>query len=140
VLGQIRPEDEGLLGAAACGGSQPSQRPTVRVRDEARSPRPKPARWHGQPRLAGAHGGARSAAQARGSLRAGARQGVWRGAHPSGVPMTRGRSSGGRLHTSTPDDEVVAGGDLGEVLRLGRGYAIVRAEPIQKRRRGCGAH
>jgi hypothetical protein len=33
------------------------------------------------------------------------------GAHPSGVPAARGRSSGGRLDTSTPDVEAVAGGD-----------------------------
>jgi hypothetical protein len=51
------------------------------------------------------------------------------GAHPSGVPTARGRSSGERLHTSMPDAEVVAGGDPDEVLRLGRGYAVVRAEP-----------
>jgi hypothetical protein len=42
------------------------------------------------------------------------------GAYPSGVPVVRRRSSGGRLHTSTPDVEVVAGRDPGEVLRLGR--------------------
>jgi hypothetical protein len=51
------------------------------------------------------------------------------GAHPSGVSTARGRSSGERLHTLMPDVEVVAGGDPGEVLRLGRGYAVVRAEP-----------
>jgi hypothetical protein len=62
------------------------------------------------------------------------------GAYPSGVPVVRRRSSGGRLHTSTPDVEVVAGRDPGEVLRLGGGYAVVRAEPIRKRRHGCGAH
>jgi hypothetical protein len=62
------------------------------------------------------------------------------GAHPSGMPIARGWSSGGRLHTLTPDVEVVAGGDPGEVLRLGGGYAVIRAEPIWKRRRGCGAH
>jgi hypothetical protein len=58
----------------------------------------------------------------------------------SGVPAVRGRSSGEQLHTSTPDVEVVAGGDPGEVLRLGGGYAVVRAGPIQKRRRGCEGH
>jgi hypothetical protein len=62
------------------------------------------------------------------------------GAHLSGMPTVRGSSSGGRLHTSTPDVEVVAGGDLGKVLWLGGGYAVNRAEPIWKRRRGCGAH
>jgi hypothetical protein len=62
------------------------------------------------------------------------------GAHPSGVPVATGRSLGGRSHTSTADVEVVAGGDPDEVLQLGGGYAIVRTEPIQKRRHGCGAH
>jgi hypothetical protein len=62
------------------------------------------------------------------------------GAHPSGMPAARGQSSSGRLRTSTPDVEVVAGGDPGEVMRLGGGYAVVRAEPIRKRKRGCGAH
>jgi hypothetical protein len=62
------------------------------------------------------------------------------GAHLGGVLAARGWSSGGRLRTSTPDVEVVAGSDPGEVLRLGGGYAVVRAEPIQKRKRGCGAH
>jgi hypothetical protein len=33
------------------------------------------------------------------------------GAHPSGVPTVRGRSSGGRLHTSTPNVKVVVDGD-----------------------------
>jgi hypothetical protein len=33
------------------------------------------------------------------------------GAHPSGMPAVRGRSSGGRLHTSTPNIKVVVGGD-----------------------------
>jgi hypothetical protein len=60
-----------------------------------------------------------------------------RGAHPSGVPAVRGWSSGGRLHTSMPDVEVVAGGDPGEVLRLGGGYAVIRANPIRKRKREC---
>jgi hypothetical protein len=41
------------------------------------------------------------------------------GAHPSGVPVARGRSSGGRLRTSTPDVKVVANSDPGEVLWLG---------------------
>jgi hypothetical protein len=62
------------------------------------------------------------------------------GAHPSGVSVARGRSSGGLLHTSKPDVEVVAGGDPGEIPGLGEGYAIIRAEPIRKRRRGCEAH
>jgi hypothetical protein len=62
------------------------------------------------------------------------------GAHPSSVLTVRGRSSGGRLHTSMPDVDVVADSNPGEVLQLGGGYAVVRAEPIQKRRRGCGAH
>jgi hypothetical protein len=46
------------------------------------SPQQKPAWWHGRPRLAGARGGARLVAQARGSLGAGARQGVRRGSLP----------------------------------------------------------
>jgi hypothetical protein len=62
------------------------------------------------------------------------------GAHPSGMPVVRGRSSGWRLRMSTPDVEGVAGSDPGEVLRLGRGYAVVRHKPIWKRRRGCRAH
>jgi hypothetical protein len=62
------------------------------------------------------------------------------GAHLSGVPVARGRSSIGRLSTSTPDIEVMADGDPGEVLRLGRGYAVVRHEQIWKRRCGCGGH
>jgi hypothetical protein len=41
------------------------------------------------------------------------------GAHSSGMPVARGWSSNGRLHTLTPDVEVVVGGDLGDVLRLG---------------------
>jgi hypothetical protein len=52
------------------------------------------------------------------------------GAHPSAVSATRGRSSGRRLRTSLPDVEMVAGGDHGEVLRLGGGYAVVRHELI----------
>jgi hypothetical protein len=62
------------------------------------------------------------------------------GAHLSGVPAARGRSLGERLCMSTPDIEVVVSGDPGEVLRLGGGYAVVRAKPIRKRKRGCGAH
>jgi hypothetical protein len=62
------------------------------------------------------------------------------GAHLSGVPAVRGWSSGGRLRTSKSDVEVVADGDPNMVLRLGGGYAIVRAEPLRKRKRGCGAH
>jgi hypothetical protein len=57
------------------------------------------------------------------------------GAHPSVLPVVRGQSSGGRLCMSTPDVEVVAGGDPVEVLWLGRGYAVVRHEPIWKKRR-----
>jgi hypothetical protein len=62
------------------------------------------------------------------------------GAHPSVVPAAKGQSSGGRLHTSTPNVEVVASGNPGEVLWLGRGYAVVRHEPIWKRRRGYATH
>jgi hypothetical protein len=55
------------------------------------------------------------------------------GAHPSGVPTVRGRSSGKRLRTSMPDIEVVASSDPSEVLRLGGGYAVVRADFDLKR-------
>jgi hypothetical protein len=89
------------------------------TRGAASAPRSRPVRWHGRRRLADARGGARPAAQALGSLGAGTRQVVRRGAHSSGVPTVRGRSSGGRLHTSTPNVEVVANGDSVEVLRLG---------------------
>jgi hypothetical protein len=58
------------------------------------------------------------------------------GAHPSGVPAVRGRSSGGRLHTSTPDVEVVVGSDPGEVLRLG---GIRSLGPSQFGREGTDA-
>jgi hypothetical protein len=44
------------------------------------------------------------------------------------------------LHTSMLDIEVVDGGDPSEVLRLGGGYAVVRAEPIRMRRHGCRDH
>jgi hypothetical protein len=37
------------------------------------------------------------------------------------------------------DIEMVAGSDSDEVLRLREGYAVIRAEPIQKRKRRCGA-
>jgi hypothetical protein len=72
----------------------------ARGRDGARSPWPKPAQWHVRPRLVGARGGARPAAQARGSLGAGARQGVRRGSSP------KWRAGG----------EGVPSGDPGEVL------------------------
>jgi hypothetical protein len=49
------------------------------ARRGARSSRSQPARWRGRRRLAGTRGGARPVAQARGSLGAGARQGVMRG-------------------------------------------------------------
>jgi hypothetical protein len=62
------------------------------------------------------------------------------GAHPSGMPTVRERSSGRWLRTSMPNVEVVAGGDPDEVQRLGGGYAVVRVEPIRKRKHGCGAH
>jgi hypothetical protein len=55
------------------------------------------------------------------------------GAHPSGMTVARGWSSGGQLRTSTPNVEVVADGDPSEVLWLGGGYAAVWAEPLQKR-------
>jgi hypothetical protein len=54
--------------------------------------------------------------------------------------MVREWNSGGRLHTSMLDNEVVADGDPGEVLWLWGGYEVVRAELIQKRKHGCGAH
>jgi hypothetical protein len=38
------------------------------------------------------------------------------------------------------DIEVAAGGDPGEVLQLSGGYAVIRAEPIRKRKCGCGAN
>jgi hypothetical protein len=75
-----------------------------------------------------------------GGLGAGARLGVRRGSSPEWRAGSEGGELGRRLHTSTPDVEVVAGGDPDKVLRLGGGYVVVRAELIRKRRRGCGAH
>jgi hypothetical protein len=100
--------------------------------------RSRSARWRGRRRLVSARGGARLAAQARGASGRVPGKVSGGGAHPSGMPAARGRSSGGRLHTSTSDVEVVAGGDSGEVLWLGGGYAVVRAKPTQKRKHGCG--
>jgi hypothetical protein len=106
----------------------------------ARSPRSRPTWWRGRRRLAGAHGGVRPVAQARGSLRAGARQGVRRGSSPE----WRAGGEGAELGRAVAHVDVGCRGggkrDPGEILRLGEGYAVIGVEPIQKRKRGCGAH
>jgi hypothetical protein len=67
VLGRIWPKAEGLSGAAWRPIGRPG--PAVAAAHSARaawSPQPKPARWHGRPRLAGGSLGAGSRVRARG--------------------------------------------------------------------------
>jgi hypothetical protein len=58
-----------------------------------------------------------------------------REAHPSGVSIARGRSSGRRLCSLMLDVEAVAGGDPDEVLWLRGRYTVIRHEPIEREKR-----
>jgi hypothetical protein len=75
----------------------------------------------GQRRLAGAHGGLGRRCKLKGVSGRAPNKVSGGGAHPSGVSVVRGWSSGGRVHSSMPNVEVMAGGDPDEVLQLGEG-------------------
>jgi hypothetical protein len=131
----------GLVAYGRCQAERPgwpmAGNGATRGAASARSPRSRPTRWRGRRWLIGARGGARLAAQARGSLRPSARQGVRRGSSPECHAGGEGVKLGWAVaHV----DAGRRGGDPGEVLRLGVGYAVIRAKPTRKRKRGCGAH